>query len=316
MNPLTTHSHYDAHIDIDQCPICGGLWFDDLELYTIKQGLANVIEEIDRKKLRTVVPSASKLLCPRDGTPLVSFKDQNFPLSIQVESCSKCRGLWFNRSEFKEWQAAREKKKKTADKAGARKAEDERFDMQIDKLLVLHNMYDTDDTLKKLDDFMATTCGIQTVKQTDSESPEVERAARTISLANDLIALVKKPSPDSNTPAEEREKIVAQAKILNAFLKILAATITLYFIISEARIALGTKILHSDLDFYIWYFQILTTFVTLPSLYLFKLLDYFDIHYIPGLRSTTRGYNFLQAKMFYYVIYVILLMLSLARLFN
>jgi Zn-finger nucleic acid-binding protein len=38
MRQVKVESHYGQPVILDQCPECGGIWFDKMELYQVKQG--------------------------------------------------------------------------------------------------------------------------------------------------------------------------------------------------------------------------------------------------------------------------------------
>lgn len=119
MKALTTHSKYGAHIEIDQCGDCGGLWFDDLEYYPVKEGLAEAFDKIDKEKLVRPDPvKKAGLYCPRDNTILKAFSDPYWPNEIRVEHCPQCSGFWFNRGEFSAFQKERQKRQVALKSAG------------------------------------------------------------------------------------------------------------------------------------------------------------------------------------------------------
>lgn len=152
MQEIKSKSHYDAPVILDQCPQCGGLWFDAFEVFTIKHGEASNIESeintemINSEKLREYkVFESEELLCPRDGAKLELFRDLNFPKEIQVESCHQCGGFWLNRGEFGQYQDYLKVKKEKNDN----KKLDENFENQIDALFRLHGKNNSLDNLAK-----------------------------------------------------------------------------------------------------------------------------------------------------------------------
>ena len=67
-------SHYGQAIDIEQCIICGGIWFDESELFRAKQGEAEKVELLKIDALQN--PSTierSPLVCPKDRSKLYRF---------------------------------------------------------------------------------------------------------------------------------------------------------------------------------------------------------------------------------------------------
>jgi len=312
MNPMETHSHYDAHIEIDQCPECGGLWFDSSELYSIKQGLADIIDRIDCEKLRALVKVAEKINCPRDGAALTLFKDPSFPQEIQIEYCPKCSGLWFNRGEFRDWQTVRAQRMNKVPGE-----EDERFERDIAGLLSVCGTDSEGDALGRLNNFLATAYNLPQKKSSSQEDAETKDSMHVLSFINSLIGLVQEPSDTQKTKDIDRSEILTKSSRIFSFaLKLLAGGLTAYFIISEANIILGTNLQFNELEISIWYFRMLMVFIILPTLYFFKLLNYIQNNYFPGAQSIAVSSSFFQAKIFYYFVYVIILVLFLTRLFG
>ena len=80
MHEVATESHYGQNITLEQCTLCGGIWFDKLELHKIKQGEVEKIELVNYNKLQTSSKmKKEKLFCPKDKSELFIFKDQFFP---------------------------------------------------------------------------------------------------------------------------------------------------------------------------------------------------------------------------------------------
>lgn len=113
MNEVYISSHYGIKIILEQCPKCGGLWFDDDELYMAKEGSAKDIDnKLDACKLRQPTNLTNpNLLCPKDGEKLKPLTDKYFPQNIKVEICPKCASFWLNCGEFIEFQEYRKKTK-------------------------------------------------------------------------------------------------------------------------------------------------------------------------------------------------------------
>lgn len=128
---VKTASHYGVPVILDQCPKCGGIWFDKWEHLSVKQGEAAKIESTVNTDLltRETVLEKSTLLCPKDGSVLENFKDPLFPKELIVEHCKNCGGFWFNRGEFKAYQDHRLKK--------AAEAKDKKYDKLRDEINAL-----------------------------------------------------------------------------------------------------------------------------------------------------------------------------------
>jgi Zn-finger nucleic acid-binding protein len=134
MREIMVFSHYDSPVFIEQCDSCGGLWFDSLEIYYSKNGVADTLSEIDKEKLTT--KSALKdgaLLCPNDKSALKQFEDANFPPGLHMDSCPICNGFWVNRAEFAKFQDHRSKISQENKKISS--AEDEDFKKQMNELI-------------------------------------------------------------------------------------------------------------------------------------------------------------------------------------
>jgi len=131
MAAVTVSSHYGQPVVVDQCQECGGIWFDQSELYLAKKGEAAKIDPLNIATLASVTAlSAPDLDCPRDGARLFRFQDKYFPEQIVVARCPTCNGIWLNRGEFVRYQDAREKLR-----ASRSAAEDERLKNGIEVIM-------------------------------------------------------------------------------------------------------------------------------------------------------------------------------------
>ena len=157
MHAVETKSHYGADLFLDQCPTCGGLWFDRRELYRVREGKAADIrakvDPLDISKLEELVPLEKKLLCPRDGTQLELFTDSLFPKSIEIERCPECGGFWFNHGEFVDFQKWRSEHKKIH-MSGENTLSPE-LKEKINKLLLAHNDENEYDSIGNLGKFLS-----------------------------------------------------------------------------------------------------------------------------------------------------------------
>ncbi len=107
MRPVKIVSHYGQPIFLDQCVSCGGLWFDESELFRARQGEADKVDLVDADSLRSPAEIKSELACPRDGARLFRFIDKQFPETLVLLRCPTCRGIWLNRGGFREYQKNR-----------------------------------------------------------------------------------------------------------------------------------------------------------------------------------------------------------------
>lgn len=153
MRQVKVASHYGQTVLLDQCPGCGGIWFDHFELYKAKQGEADKIELMDAENLRhSVSIKNADLLCPKDSTKLVRFKDLLFPEDIIIARCPVCQGFWLNRGEFARYQKYRESLKKPQEVTVA----DEKAQRAIERILAEHKTGDTTGVLGKAARFLST----------------------------------------------------------------------------------------------------------------------------------------------------------------
>ena len=160
MHEVNIESHYATPIFLDQCPTCGGLWFEGTELFRARRDEAQKVEAVDADKLCTPAPPAEQpLLCPRDQTTLAPFSDPNFPKEILIESCPACGGFWFNRCEFFEFQEKRQEAVATP-----KVENNERLQKDIEKLLLRHSKKDAYDVLGKLGTFLSRPADRETFR--------------------------------------------------------------------------------------------------------------------------------------------------------
>jgi Zn-finger nucleic acid-binding protein len=153
IQPVKTESHYGQTVVLDQCPQCGGLWFDESELYMVKQGKADQIESLNIDLLRSPTTIENEeLLCPRDQTKLVHFSDPFFPREIIIARCPQCSGFWLNRGEFIKYQNYRQSLQKPREVTIV----DEKLEREMARILAEHKTGDTTDTLGKLGSFLST----------------------------------------------------------------------------------------------------------------------------------------------------------------
>ena len=134
LEKVVAKSHYGADVELNQCPGCGGVWCDDLEMHRVSSKSVQSLSKLNTRKLQKLVPIKKKLVCPKCRGLLKEFKDPYFPKQIKLEHCSSCGGFWLNRGEllqFKNWQQPKITKQETAKM-------DKELEVQMDKILDLH----------------------------------------------------------------------------------------------------------------------------------------------------------------------------------
>ncbi len=157
MVPVKIESHVGQTIVVDQCPECGGIWFDRSELYRARQGEADRIEMVNTDSLRAPSNVAATLHCPRDESPLARFEDKYFPTEIVVARCPACDGFWLNRGEFTRYQNLRFDRRNRA-------IEDKRLEEDIQRLLATNHPESTSEALTRIANFLSTPIDRQTLR--------------------------------------------------------------------------------------------------------------------------------------------------------
>ena len=173
--------HYGGPIIIDQCEKCGGIWFDEAELFRAKQGEAEKIEILDTGILRT--PSTienSTLFCPRDDSAMARFTDRYFPRDIVLVRCPSCHGIWLNRGIFTKYQQFRQELMHAK-----RSPPDEKLKERIAQLIESHESGRSTGTLTRLGEFLSTPMDVGHTPDIDDTTDvgNVADTALTILLA-------------------------------------------------------------------------------------------------------------------------------------
>lgn len=153
MRQVKVESHYGQSVIVDQCPECGGIWFDKLELYSVKQGQADTLEPLNVDILHS--PSLienSKLICPRDNAKLARFVDPYFPKEIIIVRCPVCDGLWLNRGEFTRYQHFRQERISQKERTAA----DVKLGQDVEYVLEQNETGGAEDSLGRLGRFLST----------------------------------------------------------------------------------------------------------------------------------------------------------------
>jgi len=177
MCPVKVMSHYDHPIYLEQCEKCGGIWFDESELYSAGQGEAEKIEALSAELLRN--PSVIEndiLTCPRDKTGLQRFSDRYFPREITLERCPSCHGIWLNRGMFIKYQRYR----RDLQQQKANTVKDRQMDERIRQLIAAHQSGQSTETLKRLGKFLSTPVDGDTYQSSPSEVNAVSTVLNSI----------------------------------------------------------------------------------------------------------------------------------------
>lgn len=110
MHQIVTTGRYGAELVLDQCGSCGGIWFDQYELFRVDEAQARKVDIVDEATFRYPQGKTEDPQCPVCSIGLQEFHDANIPGNIQLFSCPKCNGFWVNHGElqrYTEFRAAR-----------------------------------------------------------------------------------------------------------------------------------------------------------------------------------------------------------------
>lgn len=186
MRPVTIQSHYGQPVIIDQCEKCGGIWFDESELFRAGRGEAAKIESLNTELLMTPTPVDDLILdCPKDHVQLFRFTDKKFPESIVLARCPECRGIWLNRGDFTKYQQARWDTMQTNDK----KTENQKLLANIEELAALHKAGSSTVVLGKLGKFLSTDMDINDSLQAGA-AEKSSQAEETANIAVGILLTV------------------------------------------------------------------------------------------------------------------------------
>jgi Zn-finger nucleic acid-binding protein len=187
MRAVAVMSHYDMPVIIDQCPSCGGIWFDKSELYIAKQGEAEKVEVFDPVLLSAHSAFAeSPLFCPRDKTELIRYTDKFFPKDIVLVQCSHCGGIWLNRGDFTKFQTERQELQQ---KRVSNSARDASFEAQLKQILEANRTENTAGSLENLSRFLnmpVENIGLSA----DDSATEPSQTNRAMNIIMNMLSLV------------------------------------------------------------------------------------------------------------------------------
>lgn len=89
-------------VEVDYCPKCLGLWFEENELRLAKDTADRNLNWLDIelwKETEKFKISRERKLCPACRLPLYEIRYGSS--KIVVDLCNVCRGIWLDRGEFK-----------------------------------------------------------------------------------------------------------------------------------------------------------------------------------------------------------------------
>jgi Zn-finger nucleic acid-binding protein len=153
MHQVKIVGHYGGPIIVDQCEKCGGIWFDESELFRAKQGEAEKIEVLNAGILRTPTTiENSELICPRDEAAMHRFTDRYFPQDIVLVRCPLCHGIWLNRGMFTKYQQFRQELMRSKKIS----LQDKKLEERVGQLVESYESGRSTETLRGLGEFLST----------------------------------------------------------------------------------------------------------------------------------------------------------------
>ena len=91
------------NVEVDYCPECLGVWFEQDELRLAKDEKDKQLNWLDvdlwRDKGKFQISKIGKV-CPSCRMPLYEVNYDDF--KIKVDLCNLCKGVWIDRGEFKQ----------------------------------------------------------------------------------------------------------------------------------------------------------------------------------------------------------------------
>ena len=183
---MKIEGHYGQPILLEQCKECGGIWFDEMELFSARHGEAEKIEVFNSKSLWTPTNIEKRILrCPLDQSELFQFKDRYFLKGIILERCPSCSGIWLNRGDFTKFQQARQELKRPKE----RSSQDKKLEEDIEHILSEHHAEAASNTLEKLGRFLSMPIDRATLLPLEQSEKQLEQG-KAGSLILDVLMLI------------------------------------------------------------------------------------------------------------------------------
>jgi len=180
--PHTLRSKYGEILILDQCEACGGIWFDEWELYSAQEEEIKNLEKIEIKKpLSKFNLGKGNGRCPKCQVKLEVLKDPFIPREIEIKFCPECRGLWLKRGEATEYKEFQKKKEILQ--------EGKEFNKAIEKILQLHK--ETPEAIFNVAEILSTPLNPLTLKPIlPFDSPEKKYSLKIIKIAKTILDLI------------------------------------------------------------------------------------------------------------------------------
>lgn len=86
-------------LEVDQCTMCGGVWFDREELSDYLKGTVTVLDFPELDAALAVELDYREAKCPRCGDETLKKSKAPHNDRIQGDACPRCGGLWLDSGE-------------------------------------------------------------------------------------------------------------------------------------------------------------------------------------------------------------------------
>lgn len=153
MECVATNQIYGQRLEIDQCARCGGIWFDDMEIYTVAPDSLEEVKAVSGDLFSSLHSTQSQndisLTCPNNHGSLQEFDHDKFSEHIKMYNCIMCNGTWAHHTHIKAFVKQRDTLRTEvydADKSDGQKVLNQYFQKlakedRLDEVLELTDMY-------------------------------------------------------------------------------------------------------------------------------------------------------------------------------
>lgn len=89
-------------VEVDVCPACAGIWFDDRELRALVQTDPLILLSLEDRAVPDVYYSPDETIdrrCPRCAIPLHPYR-YLYESPVELDGCTQCHGIWVENGEL------------------------------------------------------------------------------------------------------------------------------------------------------------------------------------------------------------------------
>lgn len=90
-------------IEVDVCPACAGIWFDERELRTLIQTDPLILLSLEDRAVPDVYYTSEETVdrrCPRCMIPLHPYR-YLYETPVELDGCAQCHGIWVENGELR-----------------------------------------------------------------------------------------------------------------------------------------------------------------------------------------------------------------------